>query len=134
MDILASQGELSPGDLTELAAMEKDELVALVTGMNRGWYQLLERLEDAHRQDLARATETYSKQIAEARRRFETQLAEALKSTRESESGQLSALQRQLTSLEKELASGTKASAENTKKLDSVKSTFEKLWSFTARK
>ena len=69
MDLLASQGEISPADMAELSAMSKDDLIALVSGMNRGWYQLLARLEDAHRQDLSqlekRLTDTYQEEVAQ---------------------------------------------------------------------
>ena len=81
MDILARHGELSPEDLTELAAMSKDELVALVIGMNKGWYQLLANLEDAHRQDLTQLEE-----------RFSAQLNVSLSATRKTESEEIAGL------------------------------------------
>ena len=118
MDILARHGELSPEDLTEIAAMEKDELVALVIGMNKGWYQLLANLEDAHRQDLTQLEE-----------RFSAQLNDSLSVTRKTESEEIAGLRGEFAKSGKELVAGLKASKENEKRLEALKSTLDKLTS-----
>ncbi len=116
MDILAKHGELSPEDLAEVLGLEKDELVALVIGMNKGWYQLLEDLEDAHRREL--------KQLEE---RLTTQLSDSLNSMREAERGQLDGFSSQLASSGKEFTAGLKASKANGERLEALKSTLDKL-------
>ena len=116
MDILARHGELSPEDLTEISAMSKDELVALVIGMNKGWYQLLANLEDAHRQDLTQLEE-----------RFLAQLNDSLSATRKTESEEIAGLREQFAKSGKELDAGLKASKENEKRLEALKSTLDKL-------
>ena len=118
MDILAKHGELSPEDLAEVLAMEKDELVALVIGMNKGWYQLLANLEDAHRQDLTQLEE-----------RLLTQLNDSLSATRKTESEEIGGLRGEFVKSGKELDAGLKASKENEKRLEALKSTLDKLTS-----
>ena len=88
MDILGQRGEISEADLLELKSMGREELVGLIVGLNRGWYRLLESLEDAHSQDLKRLEETFSEKL--------TADLKGAKSTDES----------CLTSLEKKLTAG----------------------------
>ena len=109
MDILAKQGELTPLEISELEAMTKDDLVALVIGMNKGWYQLLESLEDAHRQDLL----SLRTQLAQ-------QFEKALLTTRESEQSELTRLEKQLTASQKDYAAGLAVTKENGEKLSAL--------------
>ncbi len=118
MNILAEHGELSPEDLAEVLAMEKGELVALVIGMNKGWYQLLANLEDAHRQDLTQLEERLLKQ-----------LNDSLSATRKTESEEIGGLRGEFAKSGKELDAGLKASKENEKRLEALKSTLDKLTS-----
>lgn len=50
--LLETKGETSEEDKKELLSMSRDELVAFIINLNRSWYQLLERLEGMHRQDI----------------------------------------------------------------------------------
>ena len=118
MNILAKHGELSPEDLAELATMEKDELVALVIGMNKGWYQLLANLEDAHRQDLT-----------QLEGRLLREFNDSLSATRKTESEEIGGLRGEFAKSGKELDAGLKASKENEKRLEALKSTLNKLTS-----
>lgn len=131
MDLLASQGEISPKDIAELSAMSKDELIALVSGMNRSWYQLLARLEDAHRQDLsqleAHLTERYQEAVAQLEDGLTSRLDGDLRSIRFSENATLGGLQTLLANTGKEFSKLHKASSENGKKLESLKSALDGL-------
>ena len=121
MNILAKHGELSPEDLAELATMEKDELVALVIGMNKGWYQLLANLEDAHRQDLT-----------QLEGRLLREFNDSLSATRKTESEEIGGLRGEFAKSGKELDAGLKASKENEKRLEALKSSLDRLTSGSA--
>ena len=95
MDLLENQGEVSPEDITAMAAMSKEELVELVVGLNRSWYQLLESLELAHTHDL----ELLSKRMSE-------KLAGGLTSIALPEKVAMSGLKALLLASEKRLADG----------------------------
>jgi Mg2+ and Co2+ transporter CorA len=131
MDLLASQGELSPEDQAELSAMSKDELTALVVGMNKNWYQLLERLEAAHRQDLSqletRLASMHEQDLKHLERRLVAQYDSILSTVSKPETTQLDAKLRELTGLEKQLSSGLAVSSENAKLLKMLKSTLDSL-------
>ena len=104
--------------MTELRALEKDELVELVIGMNKGWYQLLANLEDAHRRDLTQLEE-----------RLLAQFNDSLSATRKTESAEIAGLRGEFVKSGKELDAGLKASKENEKRLEALKSTLDKLTS-----
>ena len=110
MDMLAARGETSAQDILELQNLNKDELVDLVIGMNKGWNQLLERLEDVHKQDM--------KELEE-RLRVEFNLA--LNTTRENERVQLVELSGRLMSLGGILNVGIKETKSNGEILSGLK-------------
>ena len=105
MDILTRKGELSPEDLLDLKAMSQEELVAFVSAMSKSWYQLLESLEEAHRQDLERLT-----------KRLEEKSQAMFQDFRE-----------QLSILGKSLESGTEQTKKNSEKLVKLTNMCEKL-------
>ena len=105
MDILTRRGELSPEDLLELKAMSQEEVVAFVSGMSKSWYQLLESLEEAHRQDLERLRRNLTETFQAAALGFKSQLL----------------------NLEKSLESGTDTRKKNSERLTKLTNACEKL-------
>ena len=83
MDLLERQGEITEEEFSEMKKLSQEELVALVIGLNRQWYQLLEGLEESHRQDLKRLEE-----------RLTRDFREKLAIMRESHTGELSHLEK----------------------------------------
>ena len=118
MDILATKGEFSPSDLAELQGMTQPELVAFTIGLSKGWYQLLESLEQAHRQDL----EQFST-------RSEERFQKALSDMTTSHTARLTDLKTQLSSLEKSLAGGLAREKDTSEMLKRLKSTLTRLTS-----
>lgn len=118
MDILATKGEFSPEDLAELQGMTQPELVAFVIGLSKGWYQLLEGLEQAHRQDLE-----------QLRTRLEERLQKTLSDMTTSHAARLTDLKTQLSNLEKSLAGGLEREKDTSEMLKRLKSTLDKLTS-----
>lgn len=118
MDILATKGEFSPSDLAELQGMTQPELVAFTIGLSKGWYQLLESLEQAHRQDLE-----------QLQTRLDERFQAALRATTASHTAQLTALKTQLSSLEKGLAGGLEREKDTSEMLKKLKNTLDKLTS-----
>ena len=116
MDILTRQGELSEEDISELKAMSPAEVVAFVSDMSKSWYQLLESLEDVHRQDLDRLRTTLTEKFQAA-----------LSTMKDSHTAQLQGLKDQLTSLEKGLESGIRSAKEDSETLARLKSMCDKL-------
>ena len=123
VDFLTLMGEFTPEDLAELQGMTQPELVAFAIGLSKGWYQLLESLEQAHRQDL----EQLSKRLDE---RFQA----ALKATTASHTAQLTDLKTQLSNLEKSLAGGLAREKDTSEMLKRLKSTLTRLTSDSAAK
>lgn len=116
VDFLATKGAFTPEDLAELEAMTQQELVAFAIGLSKGWYQLLESLEQAHRQDLEQLST-----------RLEARFQEALRTTTASHAAQLTDLKTQLSSLEKSLAGGLAREKDTSEMLKRLKSTLTKL-------
>ena len=98
MDLIESRGEMSPADIAEVAAMSKEELVELVTSLNRNWYQLLESLEQAHTLDMEQLL---------ARMSF--QLETELRSMTAPETATMDGLRRSVSDLEKKSGDGLKS-------------------------
>lgn len=121
VDFLATKGAFTPEDLAELQAMTQHELVAFAIGLSKGWYQLLESLEQAHRQDLEQLST-----------RLEARFQEGLRTTTASLAAQLTDLKTQLSSLEKSLAGGLVREKDTSEMLKRLKSTLTKLTSESA--
>lgn len=121
VDFLETRGEFTPEDLVELQAMTQPELVAFAIGLSKGWYQLLESLEQAHRQDLEQLST-----------RLEQRFQEGLRTTTASHTAQLTALKTQLSSLEKSLAGGLAREKDTSEMLKRLKNTLTKLTSESA--
>lgn len=117
-DILATKGEFSPEDLAELQGMTQPELVAFTIGLSRGWFQLLESLEQAHRQDLEQLS-----------RRLEERFQKALSDMTTLHAARLTDLKTQLSSLEKSLAGGLEREKDTSEMLKRLKNTLTGLTS-----
>jgi chromosome segregation ATPase len=123
VNFLETKGEFTPEDLVELQAMTQPELVAFAIGLSKGWYQLLESLEQAHRQDLE-----------QLQTRLEAHFQEGLRTTTASHTAQLTDLKTQLSSLEKSLAGGLAREKDTSEMLKKLKSTLTRLTSDSAAK
>ena len=118
VDFLATKGAFTPEDLAELQLMTQPELVAFAVGLSKGWYQLLESLEQAHRHDL----EQFSRRSEEL---FQTRLSDM----RSLHTAELADLKTQLSNLEKSLASGLRREKTTSEILKNLKTMLTKLTS-----
>lgn len=116
VDFLTTKGEFTAEDLAELEAMTQPELVAFATGLSKGWYQLLESLEQAHRQDLEQLLT-----------RSEERLQKALSDMTASHTARLTDLKAQLSRLEKSLADGLGREKDTSEMLKRLKNTLSGL-------